>query len=215
MFPFYSLLQDDLPGFRRAYVQNLQRICLLAAPMSIALGITAEPIVLGLLGEEWSRVVTPMRVMAGSMLIASLAAPCVDVFKGLGVPHLALAFSVVQAALVVPALLILTPRYGLTGAATAVLASQFGSSLPAIGVVMRRLRLRVGELVRALAPAALCSALLALTLALLLPAMETASPRVAVTVIIPAGLAVYVAATMVFARSVLAPVWLGLRGIRS
>jgi PST family polysaccharide transporter len=53
MFPIYSLLQNELVRFRRAYIQNLQRIAVLALPVSVTLLVCAEPIVLGLFGQKW------------------------------------------------------------------------------------------------------------------------------------------------------------------
>ena len=55
MFPVYSLLQNELARFRRAFIQNLQRIAVLALPVSVTILVCAEPIVLGLFGRSGRR----------------------------------------------------------------------------------------------------------------------------------------------------------------
>ncbi len=39
MFPVYAILQNNLTEFRRTYVQNLQRVALLALPVSVTLAV--------------------------------------------------------------------------------------------------------------------------------------------------------------------------------
>jgi hypothetical protein len=68
------------------------------------------------------------------------------------------------------------------------------------------------ELGRALAPSLLCSAVLGATLLLLMPTTDQFRPSVQLLVLVAAGTAVYSAATLAFARSIVVPMWVGLRG---
>ena len=79
-------------------------------------------------------------------------------------------------------------------------------------LALRLLEGRVVELGRALAPSLLCSAVLCGALLLLMPAMDHLGPAYRLLVLVFAGAAVYVAATLAFARSVVGPMWIGLRG---
>ena len=214
MFPAYSFLQDDLAAFRRAFVQNLQRVALVALPVSVALVVAAEPIVLALLGAKWLPIVTPLRILGLYGLVRGFASPCGAVYQAAGKPHLVPLWALPQTVLIVPLLLLLTPPYGVSGAAASVLVAFSASALPALVVAMRLLDLRATALLRSLAPSLLCAALLGLTLALLLPATDRMTPSASLAALAAVGLLVYVGATAVFARSTLVPMWLALRGSR-
>jgi O-antigen/teichoic acid export membrane protein len=215
MFPVYATLQEDLPTFRRVYLDNLQRIALLAVPVSVALAVVPEAIVAGLLGEKWLVVVEPLRILALYGLVRTFAAPCNEVFKGAGKPHLGLLVTLPTTALLPLALYLLVPRFELVGAALAMFLVLFSAAVPAQVLTLRLLDLRVMTLARALAPPATCALLLGGALALLGPASESMAPPLFLGILIAVGAAVYAAATALLARSVVVPMWTNLRGIRS
>jgi O-antigen/teichoic acid export membrane protein len=213
MFPIYSLLQHDRDRFRTAYLQNLQRIAVFALPVSVMLLVAADPIVRGLLGEKWEPAIMPLRVLAVYGLVKSFAAPSGEVFKGAGRPHLGFLFAVLQIAITLPALTLVVRRYGLTGAAVAMLIS-----IAIVGAIRLALSLRIvdaapTDLMRALARPVLCSALLGTTVALLLPAADALGPAAGLAMLLSVGAMVYGAATFAFARGVVGPMWGSLRGV--
>lgn len=214
MFPVYSMLQDDVDSIRHAYVRNLQRVALVAVPVSVGIAIAAEPIVLALLGEKWLAAVPPLRILAIYALIKSFGATAVEALKGIGAPEWSLVSGLTYLAVVIPALVVLTRDFGLAGAATSMLLAVTAAAFPAIVVTARKMQLSTGDLARSLAPSLFCSALLAATLAVLLPQTESMTPAAALALLVSVGLAVYVAATAVFARGVVVPIWLSLRSGR-
>lgn len=215
MFAAYSALQQDLAGFRRAYVQNLQRVTLLAVPLSIGIAVAAEPIVLTVLGEAWTPAVTPLRILALFALVKSLTAPAGAVWQGLGKPHVGLVFQVLHVVMLAPALILFTQHLGLKGAAIGMLVVDVASGVPAVIVTMRLLKLAPIELARGLAPSAACAGLLAAALGSLLPVSSSMSPPAALGILISVAVLVYVTATVAFARSVVVPIWVSLRGTPS
>ena len=158
MFPAYAMVQDNIAEFRQAFLRLLQRTALLALPLAIAMVIAAEPIVLGLLGETWEPVVTPLRIVAIFSLVRSFGGTAGAVFQAAGRPQLVPLFTLPQAITIVPALLILTPRYGVTGAALAMLIAFSLSGVPALFYAIRILEIRPRVLAGALAPFAACAA---------------------------------------------------------
>jgi lipopolysaccharide exporter len=212
MFPIYSLLQHEVDRFRRVYVQNLQRIAVFALPASVGVLVTAEPIVRGLMGDRWEPAITPLRILAAYGVVKSFSAPAGEVFNGVGKPHLGLLSGVLQLAIAIPALVLLVPRYGLAGAAFAMLMSMTVGGVARLGLSLSLLDGTVGELARALARPALCAAVLGATLALLLPAADSLGPVAGLAMLVSAGCAVYVGATLAFARGVVGPMWGSLRG---
>jgi hypothetical protein len=85
------------------------------------------------------------------------------------------------------------------------------AALPATVVINRKVRLSAWDLARSLAPPLLCSAILAATLGALLVPTESMTPAATLAVLVSVGLAVYVAATALFARRIVVPIWLSLR----
>ncbi len=85
------------------------------------------------------------------------------------------------------------------------------SSIPAMAVIARKLGLSARELARCLAPSALCSGLLAITLGVLLDTSRSMAPAASLALLVSVGIGVYVAATALFARSVVRPMWLSIR----
>jgi O-antigen/teichoic acid export membrane protein len=212
MFPIYSLLQNEVDRFRNAYVQNLQRIAVFALPVSVGVLVAADPIVRGLLGDRWEQAITPLRILAAYGIVKSFVAPSGEVFKGAGKPHLGLVFGVLQIAITAPALALLVPRYGLAGAAFAMLVAMTVCGAVRLAVSLRIVQATAGELARALAPPALCAIVLGATLELLLPAARMLGPAPGLAVLFAIGCVVYLGATLAFARSVVGPMWVGLRG---
>jgi O-antigen/teichoic acid export membrane protein len=212
MFPVYSLLQDELARFRRAFIQNLQRIAVLALPVSVTILVCAEPIVLGLFGAKWEPAVAPLRILAAYGLVKSFTSPAGEVFKGAGRPELGLAVGTLQIAIVVPALVVLVRSQGIDGAALAMLIAISACGIVKLALALRLLQGTALGLARALAPSFLCSAVLCATLLLLMSATDGLGPVVRLSVLGAGGAAVYVAATLAFARSVVVPMWVGLRG---
>jgi O-antigen/teichoic acid export membrane protein len=215
MFPVYSMLQGDLETVRRAYIQNLQRIAIVALPVSVGIAIAAKPIVLVLFGEKWLPAVTPLRILAFYGLIKAFAAPAGELFKGIGKPHLGPLFSILHLGLAVPVLYVLIRSLRLEGAALGMVVLMAAIGLPAMFLAMRLVHASIIDVARALATPVLCSALLAVALTLLLSATESLSATVSLLILVGAGLLVYTGAAAIFARTVLTPMWVSIRGTRN
>jgi O-antigen/teichoic acid export membrane protein len=213
MFPVYSMLQNDVASIRRIYVENLQRVALVLLPIVVVLMVDAEPIVLALLGDQWRAVITPLQILAAWALVRALVSPSGPVFDGMGKPHLALYFQIAGMAILLTLLLVLVPRFDLNGAAAAQAIAITAVGVPMLLLAIRMIELEIGDLARALGPSVLCSAILAGSLLLTSAFVDSLSPVVAVVVIAAIGSTVYIASSMIFARSVIAPIWVSLRRV--
>jgi O-antigen/teichoic acid export membrane protein len=215
MFPAFSLVRDDREEFRKTFVQHAQRLVLIVLPVAIFVALAARPIVLALLGNEWRTVVTPLRILAIVGFMAALSATAGAVFRGAGRPELAMWFSLANVVLLIPALFLLTRSLELNGAAVAVLACLTAATLPALAVMIRLIGLSAGDLLHTLRPSFVCSGVLTLALVILIPATRTDRPLISLVVLLVGGIGAYLASTALFARSVVVPMWLDLRGTRT
>jgi PST family polysaccharide transporter len=212
LFPAYALLQDDLSAFRRTFVQTLQRVALLALPVTIGFAVAGEPVVDALLGSKWAAAVGPLRILALYAFVLSLAKPCGAVYQAAGKPHLVPLLSIPMLVAMVPGLIFLTNRFEANGTALAMLLAMLFSAVPSVVVAMRILELRAVELRRALAPTLLCSGILAAVLAVLLAPTEDFAPVVRLAILIAAGAVAYAVSALLLARETVSYLWVSLKG---
>jgi PST family polysaccharide transporter len=214
MVPAYSIMKNDPQAFRRAFVQNVERVALLALPVTVILAVAAEPIVFTLFGSRWDEAVTPLRLIAVYGFVRAFSAIAGPVFMGLGKPHLVPIWVIPNAVTVFPFFLLLTPAYGVSGAALALLLSFSVSGIPAMVVGARLLEVPLVQLLRALWPMLASSAASALVMVALLPASDSLPSAAAAILLVAAGGLAYVVGVALFARATLAPLWVSLRSRR-
>jgi O-antigen/teichoic acid export membrane protein len=214
MFAAYAALQDDVGRMRDAYLQNVQRLALLALPVSVALAILAHPLVEVLLGPAWLDAVVPLQILAVFGVVRAFGSTTGEIWLALGKPHLRMVWEIWHAVLVVPLLIVGTLRFGLPGTAGAMLVVDLMTGVPAIVITLRLLHLKPFTAGRALVPPVACTGLLAATLATLLPLTDGLAPWLSLSILVVAGSVAYLAGSFLLARSVLDPMWISLRAAR-
>jgi len=145
MFPVYSQAQSDRPEVARLYLQVIRYTTLATFPVAILMILYADLLVPLLFGEAWLEAVEPVQILAlASMLFALSGDPSV-VFRSIGKPNIAFHISLWNTVIVgVPALLVGTTRFGVAGAAWAIVI-HYASSRLVCQYYMRR-ELSVSEL---------------------------------------------------------------------
>ncbi len=198
-FAAYSRIQDRPDAIAEAFLRAVRLIMLIALPFYFGLAVTAEPVVLTVMGPKWAETVPLVRILAFAMPFMTLQILFQPATNALGRPGIALRAAAAGAALMTVCCLI-GVRYGTLGMAAASLAAwplltavTAALSLPAIGASFARL-------VRAAAPGLLASAAMGAAVAgldSLLPAM---APPARLAILVPFGVALYAALLFAFAR---------------
>jgi hypothetical protein len=116
--------------------------------------------------------------------------------------------------IVTPLLFVLTPPFGLKGAALSMLIAISVTVIPEMAIYIRGIELSARELARSLAPTMLSAAVLAAALGVLVSQSSSMSPAASLGLVASIGLCVYVVATALFARSAVAPLWAAWRSGR-
>lgn len=212
MFSVYASLQHDRESVKRVYLENLQRIAMFSLPVALTLVLAADPIVPGLLGERWSPAVAPLRLLGVYGLVRSFFAPSNEVFKGLGHPKYGLFAEIGFSLPVIPALLLLVPRLGLTGAPLALLCGLALAGVPTFVLTLRLLDASAQDLARCLSRPVAAAACVGVALLLAVRLTEPLSPEPALIVVAAAGVAAYVGGTALFARRIVLTMWTNARG---
>lgn len=136
LFPAFSKVEgpSEMAG---VYVEAMRYITLLALPAATGLFFLAEPIVLTLLGDQWTASVPIVQALSVYVAMRALGSHAGDVMKAAGRPRLLAAIGLAKAVVLVPAL-ILAARSGAPAVAAA-MAGVAGLGLPVEFLVVRKL----------------------------------------------------------------------------
>jgi O-antigen/teichoic acid export membrane protein len=210
-FAAYSRLQTRRDALAAAFLKTVRIIMLIALPFYFGLGVTAEPLVLTVVGWKWAGMVPIVGLLAWAMPFLTLQILFAPATNALGEARIALRVSM-AGAVILPTCFLVAVRYGAEGHAAAWLVgfpiltlATAAFSLPAIGATFAGLG-------RAVVPGLAASAAMAAAVKLLdwmLPAMAPA-PRLAL--LVPFGAAVYAAILLAFARPLISELIGFLRG---
>jgi PST family polysaccharide transporter len=214
LFAAYSSVQEEIHEVRKVFVDNLQRTALVVLPIGVGIAVAADPVVRALLGDNWLPSIEPLRFLALFGAVRALAAGTGELWSARGKPHLRLVWELLHAGLVAPVLIVMTLAFGITGTAAGMLIVDLTTGIPAIVMSSRMIGLSLRTVAGALAPTALCVALLALTLAIVDQAIAGLPPVVELLLLIGVGAVVYIGGTVLFARTVVTTMWINLRGAR-
>ena len=200
-FAAYARIQTERERVRSAFLKTVRLIMLIALPFYFGLAVTAEPLVLTVLGAKWAPAATLVPILACAMPLLTLQILFAPATNAIGREALALRAGLIGA-FVMPAAFALGLRWGIAGLAwgwvvgmALLLGATIAISLPAIGATR-------GALARAVAPGLLASATMAAgvkAIDALLPQLGAAERLAA---LVPFGAALYAALLFLFARPV-------------
>jgi PST family polysaccharide transporter len=98
LFPAYSAVDRD--SLNRALLISQRYNVMFALPLTIALVVLAEPMVLGLFGEQWRGSIVPMQLLSVYAFMVTVGIPAGTVFKATGRAGILLILAIVRFALV-------------------------------------------------------------------------------------------------------------------
>jgi O-antigen/teichoic acid export membrane protein len=201
-FPAYARLQDDRAAAARAFLKAARIIMLVALPFGVGLALTAEPLVLTVLGEKWVETGPVVAILGLAVPFIALRTIYQPATNALGRPGI-MAMISGAGAVIMPISFLIGVRYGAVGMAWAwlggfplltLIASIL--SLPVIGV-------RAGELLVALRPALVATAAMAVAVIGLDQLLPAISPLSRLALLVATGGSVYVVALLATARGVI------------
>lgn len=201
MFPAYATIRDDLPAFRRVFVMNVQRVALASLPLALGMLICADPIIIGLLGEQWRPAVAPLRILAVFGLVRSFAGTSGAVFQAAGRPQLVYQLGLWHSAVLYSGLFALTPPFGVEGVAGAMAIAACCSFVPAWAFALRILQLSLRELLSAATRPLACALITAGVLVVISGATRSLDPSTQLVLLVVGGLAAYGITLMTIGRT--------------
>jgi O-antigen/teichoic acid export membrane protein len=119
IFPGYAKLAHDVVLLRKAFLDVYGILVLLALPVAIGIGLTAEFFVPILLGPRWGDAIPLIQILVISGGLRSLSTHVQPVYLAMNRPHLGAYAAVGRAIVSLPVLLFVLLHYGIMGAAIA------------------------------------------------------------------------------------------------
>ena len=121
--PLYSQMQEDRARARRVYLGILQVSLVLAAPLAAAIAVLSGDIARVVFGPAWTPMAGTMQILSLAAFVRMLPAVTRPLLQGLGMPRTDTLVTLAGFAALAVSILPLSLRYGIEGAAAAVLAS--------------------------------------------------------------------------------------------
>ena len=203
-FPTYARMQSDIASIRWSFLRALRLLMLVACPLYFGMAVTAEPLVVTLLGEKWREMAPFVTLLALAMPFMTTQVMFPPVCTALGRPGLTTLISGFGAVMMSAAFFI-GVQFGAIGLAWAWLIAYPLFTLVTIRIAGKPLGLRVRDLLPAVAPGVGCSAAMAAILLLLEQVLPPiASPFGQLAMVVPLGAAVFGILLFLFARATIA-----------
>ncbi|MEM9562781.1 MAG: lipopolysaccharide biosynthesis protein [Actinomycetota bacterium] len=151
VLPMLSKLQDDHPALGRVYIRSLSALFFVVMPTTVSISVLADPLVRGLLGDQWIPAIPIVSIIAIVATLQALTVTTGSLFAVAGRTDLWLRWGVFSAA-VTMACYFAGSFWGVEGVAWGYLAAIAGLTYPSFKIPFRLVGLQVRDLARAIAP---------------------------------------------------------------
>jgi PST family polysaccharide transporter len=203
LFPAFSSVQDRLETLQRGYLNTLRYMALYSVPVGVGMALVTSEFITVAYGGQWLPSIPIMQVLSLYAVMYSLAYHAGDIYKATGRPDILSKTSMLDVAIGAP-LLWVGAGYGIFYVAVAHLLANTIMTTIKLTLVVRLVRLRFGDIFRALQPALTASAVMLMGLVALRPATMSLSPLLRLVLLSSSGGLLYVAALWLFHREVAA-----------
>ncbi len=175
IFPGYAKLQDDRQALQSAFLKVLGLVALVTVPAGLGMASIAHLFVPAVLGPKWLSAAPLITLLAIVGTIHALQANVESVYFAVGRPRLKALITFLEIVCFLPLLLVLVPRYGLTGAAYALLITVMIAAPVNYAIALRLLRLSAWKIVPVLWRPILAAAVMAAVIYWAFPPSESHS----------------------------------------
>lgn len=121
IFPSYSKVTDDFGQLQRGFTDVTAIVFVIGAPLTLGIGLVADPLVRVMLGDRWIGAIPLIQVLAVGQFFQLITAAVDPIFLATGRPHYISIVTAGRTLLVVPMLIFAIERAGALGAAYAFL----------------------------------------------------------------------------------------------
>lgn len=187
-FPTYALLQHDSEELRKAYLRVLKLATVICLPIGTIILALTEDLVLLLFGPPWMELITCLKILVLSGILATMGRLAYPVFLALGLPKYETLFQGLNLAIIALLIFPLTGAYGITGAAWSLVAGNVLVFLASLGSLKRLINFSIGLHLKIIALPLVSSIIMFLAVSVLKPYIDGINvlPRISLSVLVGA-----------------------------
>jgi O-antigen/teichoic acid export membrane protein len=172
LMPGLARISAEPERVRSGFVRAAAVIALVSLPAGFGVAVTADPLVRVVLGSKWIDAIPLVGILAVFGALISVASPAGSALVAVGRPKVPALLGMANAAILIPALIVLTSIHGPKGAAWALVAVTAGFLPFTYGIAARWLGLGIGDIRQIFLRPALATGLMYLAVASLLQSLE-------------------------------------------
>ena len=146
IYPGYAKLATDVERLHDMFVDIFAVVFLVGAPLTLGIGLVANPLVRITLGEQWLGAIPLIQILCVGDFLQLITAAASPIYVATGRPHYTAVLFTGSAIAMVPSLIFATERAGALGAAYATLAVTLLFAILDFILVNRVLRLSMSRL---------------------------------------------------------------------
>ncbi|MEO6027234.1 MAG: lipopolysaccharide biosynthesis protein [Candidatus Binatia bacterium] len=149
MFPSLAKIQHDTARVRAVFLRTTGAVALATFPLCIGLAVSAEPLVVGALGEAWRDTIPALQLLSLAALVQSISTLSGVLYLSQGRPDLHLRVTALQR-IATMAAIVAAVRWGLRGVAAAQVVAAVVSAVPTLTFAGELVGLRLRTLLASL-----------------------------------------------------------------
>ena len=146
ILPGYAKLSDDVEGLRGTFVDIVAVVFLVSAPLTLGIGIVADPLIKLTLGNQWLGAIPLIQVLCVGDFLQLITAAASPIYIATGRPQYTMVLHGGTALATIPLLMVATRWAGVLGAAYATLGVTVISAVLDFVLVNRLLNLSISRL---------------------------------------------------------------------
>ncbi|MEL7297288.1 MAG: lipopolysaccharide biosynthesis protein [Pseudomonadota bacterium] len=176
LLPGFSKIADDQARIGKQFVRVAGLLSLLSLPTGFGIAATAELFTPIVLGDEWIAAIPLIQVLALFGAVTAIQSPIATVLMAIGKPKTVSLVSLAQLFIVLPLLAYLNQRFGVIGAAIAMLATSC-LAMPTYAVLAsRQMNVPVGSFTRVVSKPLLAALVMFYCVWRALPSLDATVP---------------------------------------
>ena len=161
LYPVVSKFQDDIPRITSAYLRVVRLVSFLVLPVMVGLAVVADLAIRIGFGPGWEEAVQPMQVISVGMALTAVGVVARPIFVAMGRPGITIVTGLLAVVTLGAAFGVLWGRITLVGVAVAVVLAAAVETVATQVYVVRILRVSPWRQLRAVAPFALATLVMA------------------------------------------------------
>lgn len=124
MYPFYGRNQSNPELLKKYYLKVVSYNCVLIFPIMLFMYSLGQPFIFNFFGSKWHDTIVPLRILAVSVMVHMLVNSNTALIRGMGRPGLEMKLQLIKSFIFVPTLAVGIFKYGIIGAAWAILINK-------------------------------------------------------------------------------------------